>query len=103
MTDVSREPVLVGLQRGARGIYPCGLCGVLARLTRTHVPPHAAGNRMEVRRASLRSGQGGAELGRASMGGLWGRGLCERCNSLAGARLASAYADFAHRLLPLVR
>lgn len=45
-------------------------------------------------------GEHGVRLGRATAGGLWVRGLCGQCNSLAAGRYDRAYADFARRCLP---
>ncbi|MFE9482835.1 hypothetical protein ACFYNM_30015 [Streptomyces spororaveus] len=65
-------------------------------MTKAHVPPQKAGNRDAVVSALLRVHDNKRSHGRASKGGMWFRGLCGECNSLAGARYDGAYADFAH-------
>jgi hypothetical protein len=72
-------------------------------MTKAHVPPQKAGNCDEVVSALLRVHERERSHGRAMKGGMWFRGLCGECNSLAGARYDDAYADFAHRLLTYVR
>jgi hypothetical protein len=91
-------PTNIGLDLQSKSLRPCGLCGVLRVLSRTHVPPQAAGNTGRVTRAPIRSHADDAVLGRPSKGGLWVRGLCERCNNLAGNRYDAAYSDFANML-----
>lgn len=76
----------------------CGVCGVWQRLSKTHVPPRAAGNTGAVTRARVRLANQLEQLGREDIGGMWVRGLCTRCNSLAGGRTDAAYADFARGL-----
>lgn len=79
----------------------CGICGEWRDLSRSHVPPQAAGNSGSgVTRAQMIEGERGVRVGRATGGGLWVRGLCGPCNSLAGGRYDRAYADFARRCLP---
>jgi hypothetical protein len=63
----------------------CGLCGFDGKLSKTHIPPRAAGNVGSAQtsvaiydtetRASVLS------LGRKSDGGTWGWWLCEQCNN----------------------
>ncbi|MET8197971.1 hypothetical protein [Micromonospora taraxaci] len=67
-------------------------------MSKAHVPPRAAGNSAHVTSAIVRIYKGVLQPGRHSAGGLWLRGLCADCNSLAGARFDTAYADFACRL-----
>lgn len=80
----------------------CGVCGEWRSLSRSHVPPQAAGNSAAVTRAQMIEGERGLRLGRATGGGLWVRGLCGPCNSMAGGRYDAAYADFARRSMPYV-
>ncbi|WP_435090675.1 hypothetical protein [Micromonospora aurantiaca (nom. illeg.)] len=67
-------------------------------MTKAHVPPQAAGNSEQVTSALVRISERILQTGRHYAGGLWLRGLCAECNSLAGARYDDAYADFARRL-----
>jgi hypothetical protein len=48
MTELS----IMGSSLAKRTARPCGLCGRIQALTRTHVPPQVAGNGKTVRRAS---------------------------------------------------
>lgn len=94
MADSGRAPHPVGLVR-RKGVAPCGLCGEQRKLTKTHVPPQAAGNTGTVRR-HLPVTSGGTVIKRLTYrGGLWVRGLCQRCNNFAG-RYDGAYAQFAN-------
>jgi len=78
---------------------PCGVCGIHQRLSRTHVPPQAAGNTGAVERADMMTRPGvGLSPGTWHIGGMWVRGLCATCNSFAGSRYDDAYADFARRI-----
>jgi hypothetical protein len=84
------------------------LCGDVRPLSKSHVPPQAAGNTDKVRRsADIIDADKVRRPGRSSIGGMWVRGLCKPCNELAGARYDLAYADFHSRLAatgaPLVR
>ncbi len=86
----------VGVTLSARGRHPCGLCGQFRQLTRTHVPPQAAGNDKRVERAADWIDSDRVRgAGRWLPGGLWVRGLCEDCNNWAGRASDLAYADFA--------
>lgn len=67
-------------------------------MSKAHVPPQAAGNTERVTASIVRISDGVMQNGRSANGGMWVRGLCARCNSLAGARFDGAYADFADRL-----
>jgi hypothetical protein len=78
----------------AGGLRLCGLCGQLRRLSKTHVPPQVAGNTGAVTRARTKIEGGVRSHGRFERGGMWLRGLCADCNSLAGGRYDKAYADF---------
>jgi hypothetical protein len=66
----------------------CRLCGRVAALTRTHIPPRAAGNQGPAREAVVvtdRQGNQFHTLGRPSGGGgMWRRWFCESCNSRTG-------------------
>lgn len=73
----------------------CGLCGDVRKLSRAHVPPQVAGNSTRVERAPDVISAGIRQPGRWTEGGVWVRGLCERCNHLSGSTYDSAYADFA--------
>jgi hypothetical protein len=64
----------------------CGLCGFEGGLSKTHIPPRAAGNVGEARPAVLyfdeASGESMIGLGRsAGQKGMWGWWLCARCNN----------------------
>ncbi len=82
--DVSdpRIPRTLGRARSQTG--PCGICGADGRLTRTHVPPQAVGNRNAVQRRQIVSVGSKASDGRGLEGGLHVPGLCRACNGLAG-------------------
>lgn len=69
-------------------------------MTKAHVPPQSSGNTGLVTRRRIRStGQGSLSAGTDNIGGIWVRGLCGRCNSLAGGRSDAAYAQFADALI----
>lgn len=95
-TERRHYPAGLVLSGSAR---PCGVCGAVAKLTRAHVPPQAAGNTDKVERSTMMSGDGGYQPGRWEIGGMWVRGLCVSCNNTAGAKYDLAYADFANHLL----
>lgn len=98
LSSGSRHAVL-GTTLASKGLRPCGLCGDMRKMTKTHVPPQTAGNTGTVERASdLISRDGVRRPGRWNRGGLWVRGLCEACNQLAGRRYDHAYGDFARAL-----
>lgn len=92
-------PSTLGLDLQRRGSRFCGLCGNYRESSRAHVPPQAAGNTGEVTRVVLRSMNGSISPGQPRIGGMWVRGLCRDCNSLAGASLDRAYAEFAHSVI----
>lgn len=97
-----RAPVSAGLLLN-RSAGTCGICGHYRKLTKTHVPPQAAGNTGQVRRADVMSSRAdGFASGPWRIGGMWVRGLCRECNSFAGSRYDAAYADFAHQLWVLM-
>jgi hypothetical protein len=66
----------------------CGLCGYTGKLSRTHIPPKAAGNQGQAR--SLlelidEHGTSRLHLKKAGTGGGgWGRWLCQDCNGTTG-------------------
>ncbi|MFJ6054635.1 hypothetical protein [Streptomyces sp. NPDC092307] len=72
-------------------------------MTKAHVPPQKAGNKTEVVSAIVRIHDQQRSYGRPTKGGMWLRGLCGDCNSLAGRRYDEAYADFARRLSTYAR
>lgn len=99
MRPVSRHPAshgVLGLKQSARGT--CGLCGRAGSLSRTHVPPQAAGNTGAVKRAFLVRDGGVTGPGRREVGGMYVYGLCARCNSRAGSDYDGAYARFAREV-----
>jgi hypothetical protein len=77
----------VGQPRGDR-YGRCRLCGEELRLSQTHVPAKGAGNRGEARRAVERIDEGGGvptlDLGRPTLGGMWGYWFCVECNHRTG-------------------
>lgn len=97
MSSEYRGPTPAGLILDERP-RPCGVCGHHGKLSKTHVPPQAAGNTKAVERADMMNGPAGVTSGGWRIGGMWVRGLCVDCNSFAGARYDQAYADFAHGL-----
>ncbi|MFF0546846.1 hypothetical protein ACFYTF_28820 [Nocardia thailandica] len=102
MTSGKQHRVL-GSRRDRRGEYPCGLCGVVGRLTKTHVPPQCAGNSSTVGRKYLvESGGRITGSGREVRGGLYMFGLCDKCNGLQ-SRYDDAYGALATALLPYSR
>lgn len=65
----------------------CRLCGARTKLTRTHVPPRAAGNSGRARRGVEHERGDGAVLtglSRPKDGGASGLWLCRRCNGATG-------------------
>lgn len=91
----------VGLLRRKGDEGPCGLCGVVGKLSRTHVPPQSAGNDHGVQRNYLRSmtvnGLQMQAVGRKSDGGMYVYGLCRICNTTAG-KWDVSYAELANGL-----
>lgn len=87
-------------RRGDEG--PCGLCGAVGPLSRTHVPPQCAGNDHGVLRHYLQSmTEGGLRTrmarSRRFQGGMYVFGLCCTCNT-AASRWDTAYAKLASAL-----
>lgn len=93
-----RPPGSLGLDLRTQSLRPCGLCGETRKMSKAHVPPRAAGNGSYVTSAIVIISRGVLRPGRHAAGGLWLRGLCAECNSLAGARYDDAYAEFSNRL-----
>jgi hypothetical protein len=66
----------------------CGLCGYTGKLSRTHIPPKAAGNQGRARRLlELIDEHGTSHLhlkNAGTGGGGWGEWLCEPCNNKSG-------------------
>lgn len=96
-------PSNLGLDLRRRGTRPCGVCGEVREMTKAHVPPQAAGNTGQVTSASTRIVEGVLGPGRFSTGGLWLRGLCRDCNSVAGGEYDPAYADFSRGIESFMR
>src|SRR5262245_45238716 len=61
----------------------CSLCGRVTKLTKTHVPPKAAGNSGPARVAVevVEDGRSSIGLGTPKDGGMWGWWFCQDCNS----------------------
>lgn len=61
----------------------CSLCGRVTKLSKTHVPPKAAGNRGPARVAVevVEDGRSSIGLGTPKDGGVWGWWFCQDCNS----------------------
>lgn len=78
---------------------PCGICGDIRRLSKTHVPPKAAGNTAGFLRALMVSDEEGFRPGRWEKGGMWVYGLCRDCNLYAGSNYDQAYASFSNAIL----
>lgn len=72
-------------------------------MSKAHVPPQVAGNDSRVTSATTLIKHGTASVGRYSAGGMWLRGLCCECNSVAGLRYDRAYGDFARRVQIYIR
>ena len=66
----------------------CGLCGFSGKLSRTHIPPKAAGNQGRARRLHEfidEHGTSSVQLKNVGGGGGgWGRWLCAKCNGKTG-------------------
>jgi hypothetical protein len=92
---------LIGTMLNDQQARPCGLCGQIRKLSRAHVPPQVAGNSTAVERSADVIEDGVRRPGRWAAGGMWVRGLCADCNSLAGVAYDRAYADFANQVARL--
>lgn len=89
---------LVGSTLSSAAARACGLCGDIRKLSKAHVPPRAAGNTTKMLRAADVIVGNVRRPGRWSEGGMWVRGLCEKCNNHAGNTYDVPYADFAEQL-----
>ncbi|MHA7663709.1 hypothetical protein [Mycolicibacterium sp. HS_4_1] len=69
-------------------------------LSKAHVPPKCAGNKMLVKRHHFTRNGHEADAGRSTMGGIHFYGLCGDCNTLAG-QYDEAYGVLASGLRPL--
>lgn len=98
MSGKQRPEGTLGLGPWSKGSRICGLCGEFRKMTRAHVPPQAAGNTGPVTSATVRVYRSQRTAGRPRTGGMWLRGLCQDCNSLAGENYDAAYGDFTARL-----
>ena len=97
---INRRPYFLGLDLQSKQARPCGVCGAHGSMTKAHVPPQSSGNTGLVTRRRIRStGEGTLSPGPDNIGGIWVRGLCGTCNSLAGGRYDAAYAEFADDVL----
>lgn len=98
MSGKQRPEGTLGLDPWSKGSRICGLCGEFRKMTRAHVPPQAAGNTGSVTSATVRVYSNQRTAGRPRTGGMWLRGLCRDCNSLAGENYDAAYGDFTARI-----
>ncbi len=66
----------------------CGLCGYVGKLSKTHIPPKAAGNQGRARRLLELIDEHGSSFIQlknfGTGGGGWGRWLCTDCNQKTG-------------------
>src|SRR5690349_11652749 len=92
----SRAPKPVGKGNEPKG--PCGLCGGVGRLTKTHVPPQCAGNRGSIKRFVVMSDQHQARRSGKKIGGIHFYGLCAACNGALQSRYDTAYCELAKSL-----
>lgn len=93
------------MDRRRRQRAPCGLCGTVGPLTKTHVPPQAAGNTGLVSRRTMvtvsRDGRQTATDSLPRIGGIHFYGLCASCNQLQNL-YDSAYVELVEIALPWV-
>jgi hypothetical protein len=97
-----REPLHPsGLGRRPGAAYACGLCGITGHLTKTHIPPQAAGNHdRALRYHFITQGQSNHSIKSRSLpGGMQSDMLCNGCNSLQ-SKYDATYATLAKSLLP---
>ena len=94
---------LLGHDLQSREPRACGLCGTVRELSRTHIPSPGSRKRHHVRRARQQIKNGVLGPGRYSAGGMWVRGLCDKCNHMSGVKVDRAYAAFAHALRRCLR
>jgi hypothetical protein len=80
----------------------CGLCGYTGTLSRTHIPPKAAGNQGRARRLlELIDEHGTSHLhlkNAGTGGGGWGEWLCEPCNNKTG-EWAEEYGEWSRNIV----
>jgi hypothetical protein len=95
----------LGLTRANAQTVPCGLCGVVAPMTKAHVPAQMAGNGPAVGRARYMSRKPDpndadrfVSMGRSVDGGLWMYGLCDPCNRVIQAPFEVRYKELAGQL-----
>lgn len=93
-TPSPTPPTPLGLRRRRRERAPCGLCGRIRKLTKTHVPPRTAGNTGPVTRCVPYSRGGTLTRARRDVGGLHFYGLCQECNGLQ-SKYDPAYSELA--------
>lgn len=96
----NRAPHFIGVNRNERLFAPCGLCGHTRELSKTHAPPAGAGNDGNRYREMIQART--RKPGSVKDGGLWVRGLCERCNNDAGRNYDTAYIAFADEMRTFV-
>lgn len=100
MSDRARPLFARGRQR--RG--PCGLCGKVTLLTRTHVPPRCAfndGPTRTVMKAEAPDGPQSARLGSQRLGGARAYLACGRCNG-ATSLADNEYCRWVQAIRPIV-
>jgi hypothetical protein len=94
---------VVGVDRRRRDRSPCGLCGNVGPLTKTHVPAQSAGNKgLVTRRVFVTDSQDGESTmkdGPPKIGGIHFYGLCADCNQLQN-QYDSAYVELVDISLP---
>jgi hypothetical protein len=90
----------VGRRRTRNGKHTCGMCGDIKPMSKAHVPPQCAGNRMLSKRFLLLIKGHEVDAGRENLGGIHMYGLCEECNQRAGT-YDESYGDFAEGMRPL--
>ena len=71
-------------EHGVERFGMCGLCGEAKQLSKTHVPPKAAGNSGKASRSGVNLNTGELVQSRPREGGAWGYFLCEECNGATG-------------------
>jgi hypothetical protein len=84
---------LLGLDLQSREPRASGLCGTVRELSRTHIPSQVAGNDTTVRRARQQIKNDVLGPGRYLAGGMWVRGLCDKCNHMSGVKVDRAWVS----------
>lgn len=96
---------VAGLDRRPHEHGPCGLCGTVGSLTKTHIPSRAAGHTgLVTRRTMVSISRDGSQTVRDSaprMGGIHFYGLCESCNQLQNL-YDGAYVELVDIALPWI-